>query len=76
MLSHIDALEALDPAQMHARYVTQLMTLGQEVRVEMANGVVTGRASNVLIDGRLEVVDQGGQTHQIDTGDVVHLRPK
>jgi biotin-(acetyl-CoA carboxylase) ligase len=50
------------------------MTLGQEVRVELATQVVTGRASNVLIDGRLEVVDGMGQTHQIDTGDVVHLR--
>jgi biotin-(acetyl-CoA carboxylase) ligase len=50
------------------------MTLGQEVRVEMANHVVTGRASSVLIDGRLEVVDDNGQTHLIDTGDVVHLR--
>ena len=50
------------------------MTLGQEVRVEMAMEVVTGRASNVLMDGRLEVVDGIGKTHQIDTGDVVHLR--
>jgi BirA family biotin operon repressor/biotin-[acetyl-CoA-carboxylase] ligase len=74
MLGHIDVLESLDPAQLHARYVAHLMTLGQEVRVEMANHVVTGRASNVLIDGRLEVVDDTGRTHQIDTGDVVHLR--
>jgi biotin-(acetyl-CoA carboxylase) ligase len=74
MLGHIDVLEALDPAQLHARYVAQLMTLGQEVRVELAKQVVTGRASNVLMDGRLEVVDESGQTHQIDTGDVVHLR--
>ena len=74
MLGHIDVLEALDPAQLHARYVSHLMTLGQEVRVEMAKHVVTGRASSVLMDGRLEVVDDTGRTHQIDTGDVVHLR--
>mgnify|MGYP000969541798 CR=1 FL=1 len=74
MLGHIDVLESLDPAQLHARYVAHLTTLGQEVRVEMANHVVTGRASSVLIDGRLEVVDDNGQTHLIDTGDVVHLR--
>ena len=74
MLGHIDVLEALDPAQLHARYVAQLSTLGQEVRVELATQVVTGRASNVLMDGRLEVIDVMGQTHQIDTGDVVHLR--
>ena len=74
MLGHIDVLETLDPAQLHARYVAQLSTLGQEVRVELATQVVTGRASNVLMDGRLEVIDDMGQTHQIDTGDVVHLR--
>ena len=74
MLGHIDVLESLDPAQLHARYVAHLMTLGQEVRVEMAKHVVTGRASSVLMDGRLEVVDGTGQTHLIDTGDVVHLR--
>ena len=74
MLGHIDVLESFDPTQLHARYVAHLMTLGLEVRVEMANHVVTGRASSVLIDGRLEVVDDNGQTHQIDTGDVVHLR--
>jgi BirA family biotin operon repressor/biotin-[acetyl-CoA-carboxylase] ligase len=74
MLGHINVLESLDPTQLHARYVAHLMTLGQDVRVEMANHVVTGRASSVLIDGRLEVVDDNGQTHLIDTGDVVHLR--
>ncbi len=74
MLGHIDVLEALDPVQLHSKYVSQLMTLGQEVRVEMAKHVVTGRATSVLMDGRLEVVDGMGQTHQIDTGDVVHLR--
>jgi BirA family biotin operon repressor/biotin-[acetyl-CoA-carboxylase] ligase len=74
MLGHIDVLEALDSAQLHARYEAQLSTLGQEVRVELATQVVTGRASNVLMDGRLEVIDVMGQTHQIDTGDVVHLR--
>ena len=74
MLGHINALEALEPTQLHARYVAQLVTLGQEVRVEMAKHVVTGRATSVLVDGRLEVVDDLGRTHQIDTGDVVHLR--
>jgi biotin-(acetyl-CoA carboxylase) ligase len=50
------------------------MTLGQEVRVDLAKQVITGRATSVLMDGRLEVVDDMGTTHQIDTGDVVHLR--
>jgi BirA family biotin operon repressor/biotin-[acetyl-CoA-carboxylase] ligase len=74
MLGHIDVLEALEPAQLHTKYVQHLMTLGQEVRVDLAKQVITGRATSVLMDGRLEVVDDMGTTHQIDTGDVVHLR--
>jgi BirA family biotin operon repressor/biotin-[acetyl-CoA-carboxylase] ligase len=74
MLGHIDVLEALEPAQLHTKYVQHLMTLGQEVRVDLAKQVITGRATSVLMDGRLEVVDGMGTTHQIDTGDVVHLR--
>ena len=74
MLGHIDVLEALEPAQLHTKYVQHLMTLGQEVRVDLAKQVITGRATSVLMDGRLEVIDGMGTTHQIDTGDVVHLR--
>jgi BirA family biotin operon repressor/biotin-[acetyl-CoA-carboxylase] ligase len=74
MLGHIDVLEALEPAQLHTKYVQHLITLGQEVRVDLAKQVITGRATSVLMDGRLEVVDDMGTTHQIDTGDVVHLR--
>ena len=74
MLGHIDVLEALDPTQLHTKYMEHLVTLGKEVRVELAKQVIMGRATNVLIDGRLEVVDDMGTTHQIDTGDVIHLR--
>ncbi len=74
MLWHIDVLEALDPPQLHAQYIAHLATLGQNVRVEMATQVVVGQATGVLLDGRLEVTDDIGGVHQIDTGDVVHLR--
>ena len=76
MLEYIDVLEALDPVQLHAQYVAHLATLGQEVRVEMADQVLAGRATGVLVDGRLEVVDDKGNTYLVDTGDVVHLRAK
>jgi len=74
MLEYVDEMECLDSEQLHARYVAHLATLGQNVRVEMTTGVVAGRATNVLLDGRLEVTDDVGGVHQIDTGDVVHLR--
>jgi len=74
MLEHVDAMERLDSEQLHTQYVAHLATLGQNVRVEMATQVVAGRATGVLLDGRLEVTDDSGGVHRIDTGDVVHLR--
>jgi len=74
MLEHVDVLERLTSEQLHAQYVAHLATLGQHVRVEMATHVIAGRATSVLLDGRLEVTDDIGEVHQIDTGDVVHLR--
>jgi BirA family biotin operon repressor/biotin-[acetyl-CoA-carboxylase] ligase len=49
-------------------------TLGRQVSVEVANGVVAGRAVDVDDDGHL-VVDGGGRRHHLAVGDVVHLRP-
>jgi BirA family biotin operon repressor/biotin-[acetyl-CoA-carboxylase] ligase len=74
MLCYIDVFEGLNSMQLHAQYVSHLATLGQQVRIEMANHVVIGLATGVSMDGRLEVVDGEGKLHQIDTGDVVHLR--
>ena len=75
MLSEIDALEKLSPSEMHGVYSSHLATLGQAVRVEMAEGhMVEGRAIDVREDGRLVVLDDCAISHLIDTGDVVHLR--
>jgi BirA family biotin operon repressor/biotin-[acetyl-CoA-carboxylase] ligase len=51
-----------------------LATIGQSVRVELPESVITGRALDVMPDGRLVVLDDCGITHRFDTGDVVHLR--
>jgi BirA family biotin operon repressor/biotin-[acetyl-CoA-carboxylase] ligase len=64
------------PGDIAATYRTHLGTLGRAVRVELADGVVEGRAIDVESDGRLVVLDECGISHRIDTGDVVHLRPK
>lgn len=75
MLGEIDQLEQLSPGQMHEVYSSQLATLGQQVRVEMAEGhTIEGRAIDVREDGRLVVLDDCAISHLIDTGDVVHLR--
>lgn len=58
-------------------YRSRLATIGQQVRIDLPHGgVVVGRALAVQVDGRLVVRDDQGVTHTIDTGDVVHLRPR
>lgn len=76
MLPEIDRLLALDDLSMHAEYVSQLGTIGLQVKVDLPNGEhVIGRALSVEPDGRLIVLDECAITHRIDTADVVHLRP-
>jgi len=75
MLPEIDRLLACDEDQLHAEYVSNLSTVGQQVRAEMPSGVdIVGRAIDVEKDGRLVILDECAITHRIDTADVVHLR--
>ncbi len=48
-------------------------TIGRSVRVEVSDGVVTGRATGITDTGRLEV-EIAGERRVLDAGDVVHLR--
>lgn len=51
-------------------------TLGQRVRVELPSGVpILGDAVDVDRDGRLVVLDDGGERHAVAAGDVLHVRP-
>ena len=62
-------------ADVGGRYRTELSTLGRRVRVELPSGPpLTGTATDVTIDGRLVVLDDGGATHRVAVADVVHLR--
>jgi len=54
-------------------YKTLLATLGQDVRVEMLNRVVEGKATDVDFDGTL-TIDSLGNIVQVSEGDVIHLR--
>ena len=62
------------PADISDVYRAALGTIGQSVRVELADSAVVGRALDVLPDGRLVVLDECGITHRLDSGDIVHLR--
>jgi BirA family biotin operon repressor/biotin-[acetyl-CoA-carboxylase] ligase len=62
------------PVDLHERYRSELATIGQQVRVELPNGEVIGRAIDVEPDGRLVVLDECAVSHRFDTGDIVHLR--
>ena len=57
-------------------YRERLVTLGRRVRAELpGGGSLVGTAHDVDATGRLVVVDDGGDRHVLDAGDVVHLRP-
>ena len=71
----LEELAAL-PADVVAAYRTALVTIGQSVRVELPGGdELHGRAVDVDAAGRLGVIDADGIRHDLDVGDVVHLRP-
>ena len=62
------------PLDVTEMYRSNLGTLGRSVRVELTDGVVEGRATDVEPDGRLVVLDDCGITHRFAVGDIVHLR--
>jgi BirA family biotin operon repressor/biotin-[acetyl-CoA-carboxylase] ligase len=64
--------------ELHVRYHELSGTIGREVRVELSDGAVEGRAIEVTEDGHLVVQPRGTHGHharqEITVGDVVHLR--
>jgi BirA family biotin operon repressor/biotin-[acetyl-CoA-carboxylase] ligase len=65
-------LRALDAVA--AEYRGRLGTLGRQVRVELADGPLVGRAVDVDHAGRLLVEVDSGCIVDVAAGDVVHLR--
>jgi BirA family biotin operon repressor/biotin-[acetyl-CoA-carboxylase] ligase len=57
------------------RYRRRSVTLGRDVRVELAAGTVLGTAEDVTDEGHL-VVDVDGEPVVFSSGDVIHLRPR
>ncbi len=60
---------------LRAAYLELCLTPGQEVRVAVPGGEVTGRAVDVDAAGRLVVRTASGEEH-LGAGDVVHVRPE
>lgn len=60
-------------AALLSRYRAASVTIGRNVRIELAAGPVEGRAVDVTDAGHL-VVDLAGQRREFASGDVVHLR--
>jgi BirA family biotin operon repressor/biotin-[acetyl-CoA-carboxylase] ligase len=59
--------------QLGVDYTRALVTLGQRVRVEVADGPVRGRAVGIDDHGGLRV-DTGSEVRAFSAGDVVHVR--
>lgn len=56
-------------------YVGDCSTIGQQVRVDLGNRVLTGVATGIDDDGGLQVRGEDGMSHTVSAGDVVHVRP-
>lgn len=63
-------LQSGDEAALFAAWRARLLTLGRDVRIEMADGSLMGRAEDVDPSGALLVRDAAGVLHTVTTGDV------
>ena len=72
VLEEVDSL----PDDIADSYQSELVTVGRSVRVELpsGDGALLGRAIEVDGRGRLVVLDAAGVRHELDVGDVVHVR--
>ncbi|NJM05618.1 biotin--[acetyl-CoA-carboxylase] ligase [Candidatus Gracilibacteria bacterium] len=74
ILVHFDAwyirLAQGDYEPLFAAWRKQLLTIGNQVRIETAQGMLEGRAEAVAIDGSLLLRSSDGRLHTIYSGDV------
>jgi BirA family biotin operon repressor/biotin-[acetyl-CoA-carboxylase] ligase len=62
-------------ADLREPYLARCVTLGQQVRVAVPGGEVTGEAVDIDDGGRLVVHTADGE-ERLGAGDVVHVRPQ
>jgi len=72
LLEHLPERIA-DPQLVRQELVAYSATIGQQVRVELPDRTLVGRAQGLDHDGAL-VIDDGVQQHHVGVGDVIHLR--
>lgn len=72
--ARLDALERGDGAALIADASDRMATLGRRVRVDRLDDAIVGRAEGLSASGRLVVRADDGIVHEVDAGDVVHLR--
>jgi len=66
-----------DPVAVRSTYLEVCSTVGSQVRVLLpGGGTLSGTATGVDAEGRLEVVDAAGRRTVLGAGDVVHVRPQ
>jgi len=74
LLESLDDLLA-DPEAVLDRWREYSSTLGQDVRIELPNRVIEGRAVDIQFPGGLVVETETGQ-EVVHAGDCEHLRPQ
>lgn len=74
LLRALDGHLGQDPDALVGTYRGRCATLGRDVRVELASGVIEGVAADVGADGSLRVRTVDGVV-EVQAGDVHHLRP-
>ena len=71
--TELDRFSQLGIRTIHDRYRDRCSTIGTEVRVERPDGALVGKAIDLDVSGAL-LVEADGRLHQVEVGDVVHLR--
>lgn len=74
LLRALDGHLGQDPEALVSTYRGRCATLGRDVRVELAGGVIEGVAADIGVDGSLHVHTDDGVI-EVQAGDVHHLRP-
>lgn len=75
LVARLDRAGSAEAAGVAAEVTAELATIGRGVRVHLPGGeVVTGVATRLDHDGRLEVERRDGRIVQVAAGDVEHLR--
>lgn len=71
LLARVDYwMERLGSDDLFTTWRNRLITLGQQVRVETANGALQGLAQSVEPDGALNILQTDGQIERVIAGDI------